>query len=97
MKLVKKLAMAVTAVAICCTATLPTVAHAGTTACSHHYVSQGISTITEGASWEHLYANGTKICRVDLVKYYDVLECDICGYTKSVLVDTLDKHRDCGQ
>ena len=96
MKFVKKLAMAITAVAICCTATFPTVPTVAKAACSHSYVSQGVHTITEGAVREHLYDSGTKICRVDLVKYYDVLKCEICDYIKNSLVDTREKHRSCG-
>ena len=92
MKLVKKLAMAVTAVAICCTATLPTVAHA---ACSHNYVSAGTHSITLGAYSEHTYNGQT--CRIDKVEYYKVMRCNNCEDEYTVHLYDIYKHRLCGQ
>ena len=92
MKFFKKFAMAVTAVAICCTATLPTVANA---ACSHNYVSAGTHSITLGAYSEHTYNGQT--CRIDKVEYYKVMRCTNCGDEYSYCYDTDLIHRLCGQ
>lgn len=95
MKFLKKMALAVTTAAICCTAVLPTVANAGTTACSHNYQYVGTHTIKLGAYWDHPCDKGT--CRVDRIEYYDVMRCENCGDEEIRYVTYRDEHRLCGQ
>ena len=97
MKLVKKLAMAITAVAICCTATFPMASTVANAACNHEFVVDGNYTVKEGAVREHLYANGTKICRVDKINYYTIQKCKYCDKQSMTFVTSEESHRDCGQ
>ena len=111
MKFVKKLAMAVTTVAICCTTTLPSVANAGNTSCiTHEYIITGRYSIKYGAYSDHTYAtnivkdeNGniidsdTAICRLDLIEKHYIMECSYCGVEKDEVYDTDLVHRSCGK
>lgn len=95
MKLLKKLVMAATTAAICCTAVLPTVASAETS-CGHEYVAAGDHTIKLGSYGEHTYGEYNAICTIDRLELYRVMKCEKCGDEYTVYLGYREEHSSCG-
>lgn len=93
MRLLRKMAVAITTAAICCTTVLPTIANAGTTDCSHDYKSAGTHVIKLGSYSDHMVDG--KLCDIDRIETYQVMKCSNCGEEYTILVNIKYDHSIC--
>ena len=111
MKVFKKIAVAVSMVAMCCTILVPGTVNAASDTCIHNYVKEkNYSHYQVVGPWyrEHSYTSGfyteddgtqipiIKTCRVDLVFCYYDMKCANCGdVEEDAAMTEKELHKNC--